>query len=121
MSGQATISEATDAGMQRCIAECLDCHQICLQAVTFCLRTGGEHAREDHIRLLTDCAQICVVTADFMARRSPHHAHLCRECAEICAQCADDCDRLGQHEEMRRCAEACRRCAQSCRGMVRTA
>ena len=41
-----------------------------------------------------------------MARRSPHHAHLCRECAEICAQCAEDCDRLGQHEEMRRCAEA---------------
>ena len=118
MSDQTTQQASHAGGMQHCVTECLNRHQVCLETIAFCLRTGGEHAREDHIRLLTDCAQICLVAADFMARRSPHHPHLCRECAEICAQCAEDCDRLGDHEEIRRCAEACRRCAESCRGMA---
>jgi len=104
--------------MNRCIAECLNCHQICLETISHCLRTGGEHAREERIRLLTDCAEICAVTADFLIRGSAHHAHLCRECAEICTDCAADCDRLGQHVEMRRCAETCRNCANACRAMA---
>ena len=37
--------------------------------------------------------KICVACADFMARGSPHHEHLCRECAEICEGCAALCER----------------------------
>jgi len=36
-----------------------DCHDTCLQAVSHCLDTGGDHARTQHITLLLDCAEIC--------------------------------------------------------------
>lgn len=113
MNDQTTQQAPHATGMQHCITECLSCHQICLETIGFCLRTGGEHAAEPHIVLLLDCAQICAVSADFMLRGSQHQVHLCRECAEICTRCAEECNRLGGHEEMRRCAEACRRCAEN--------
>ncbi|HEX8916326.1 MAG TPA: four-helix bundle copper-binding protein [Humisphaera sp.] len=104
--------------MQKCIQECSACHHFCLSMVHHCLTKGGPHAEPDHVRLMQDCAQICQVSADFMSRGSPHHPHLCRECAEICGQCADDCRRLADDAEMRRCADACQRCADSCREMA---
>ncbi len=56
MSDQTTQQAPHATGMQYCVTECLSCHQLCLETIAFCLRTGGEHAQEDHIRLLTDCA-----------------------------------------------------------------
>lgn len=102
--------------MQQCIQNCLDCHSTCLHmAATHCLQMGGPHVQQNHYRLMLDCAQICQVSADFMLRSSPHHPHLCRECAEICRSCADDCERVGDMEE---CVKACRTCAESCSAMA---
>ncbi|HEY9430726.1 MAG TPA: hypothetical protein VI260_04490 [Blastocatellia bacterium] len=53
MQGQAT-SRITNE-MQQCIQECLNCHSVCLQIVTYCLQQGGRHAggaRHDTARLL---------------------------------------------------------------------
>lgn len=80
-----------------------------------CPEAGGEHTKPPHFRLMMACAEICRDAAHFMLLGTPHHKHLCGECAEICAECADDCERIG---DMGDCVDACRRCAESCRQMA---
>lgn len=45
--------------MQDCIQNCLECHSICANTVSYCLQKGGRHAEAAHIRLMLDCAEIC--------------------------------------------------------------
>lgn len=102
--------------MHSCIDECLKCYQSCLgMGMTHCLETGGKHVEPGHFRLMMACAEICKTAAHFMLLNSPHHRHVCRECAEICAECAKNCERLGGMDE---CVQACRQCAESCRAMA---
>jgi hypothetical protein len=102
--------------MQRCIHQCLGCYQVCTAtAMNHCLELGGKHAEKNHFTLMMSCAEICRTAAQFMLMNSPHHHHICRECAEICDECADDCERLGGMEE---CVESCRKCAEHCRHMA---
>ena len=102
--------------MRNCIEECLRCYQVCLgTAMTHCLWVGGKHTEKQHFSLMMACAEICRTTAHFMLLNSPHHKHLCRECAEICRECARDCERVG---DMQECVEACKRCAESCSRMA---
>jgi len=102
--------------MQACIDSCQACHATCLgMAMTHCLHIGGEHTEPVHFTLMMSCATICQTAADFMLMGSPHHPHVCRECAEICEECAEDCARL---DGMEACVEACRRCAEECRRMA---
>lgn len=109
---------ATKSGaMEQCIQRCSDCHDVCLETVTWCLEQGGEHASPSHIKLLLDCAQICETSADFMLRGSDAHGRTCAVCAELCERCADDCEQM-DGDQMQRCAEECRRCAESCREMA---
>jgi len=97
---------------------CLDCHRSCTEAVTHLLHgtpAGQVHDERAHLVALLDCAQICVTCADFMTRRSPHHEHLCRECAEVCKGCAALCEAHPDPDgTFKRCAEICRRCAAAC-------
>lgn len=109
----------SDADMRECIANCTECHNICVETTIHCLGMGGEHASQDHIRVLLDCAQMCATSADFMLRGSDLHKRTCGVCAEACERCAADCERLaGGDDLMLRCAEVCRRCAESCRRMA---
>ena len=107
-----------DPAVQACVEDCLNCYEICAQAVEHCLRKGGEHAAPDHVRLLQDCAGICRTSADFMLRGSEFHGRACGVCADICERCASDCESLEDDEFMKQCAELCRRCAESCRKMA---
>ena len=110
----APSSAVTD--MEACIDLCHRCETICLSmATSYCLARGGAHAAPAHIRLMLDCAQICATTAEFMARKSAHHARICRVCAEICMACAKSCDGL---DGMEACLKLCRDCAESCRRMA---
>jgi len=105
-----------DDAMQDCVDACLKCYSVCLgAAMHHCLEAGGEHVAPPHFRLMLACAEICRTSAHFMLIGSPHHPHVCRECAEICDECARDCERLGDMDE---CVEACRQCAESCRKMA---
>jgi len=105
-----------DPDLERCIHACLGCYQACLAtAMGHCLEVGGEHVGKQHFTLMMSCAEICRTAAHFMLIGSPHHRHVCAECAEICEQCAADCERLG---DMEACVEACRKCAASCREMA---
>ena len=105
-----------DPDMKSCMDACHECHVTCLHmAMTHCLEMGGRHTEAQHFKLMMDCAQICAVAIDFMARKSEHHQHICRECAEICRACAASCEQL---EGMEDCVAACRKCAESCEKMA---
>jgi hypothetical protein len=97
---------------------CQDCAGTCLQTVNACLDAGGETAGPRLQALLHDCADICETTARFIARRSTHIPHLCRQCAEICELCAHDLDAATDDDCTHRCAQACRRCAETCNGVT---
>ena len=102
---------------EACIAQCRECHNICLDTLyNTCLTMGGKHVEAAHIKLMTDCIQACQTSADFMARGSSLHTLTCATCADVCEACADSCERIGG-AEMKRCAEVCRACAKSCRDM----
>lgn len=94
----------------------LPARQTCLgTAMAHCLETRGKHTEPAHFRLMMACAEICRTSAHFMLLNSPHHKHVCKECAEICTECAKDCERVGGMED---CVRACRQCAESCRAMA---
>ncbi len=103
--------------MEHCIELCEECHGVCIETITHCLKIGGPHSEQDHIRSMGDCAEICALAADFMHRGSDFYARACAFCAEISARCADDCARFGDDPIMQRCAVACRNCAASCQEM----
>jgi hypothetical protein len=111
---------AHQSGMQQCIQECTDCHNICLETVTYCLEKGGRHAERDHIRLLLDCSQICQTSADYMLRNSNLHTRTCSICSEVCDECMKDWQAFADDARMAACADACRRCAESCLQMARS-
>ncbi|NMO16656.1 four-helix bundle copper-binding protein [Pyxidicoccus fallax] len=106
-----------DKDMQQCIQACLECHRVCLETVTYCLRKGGKHAEASHIRLLMDCAEICQTSANFLLRGSELHTRTCFACAEVCQRCADSCAAMGEDSMMKACEDMCRRCEESCRKM----
>ena len=105
-----------DPDMKACMDACHECHVTCLHmAMNHCLEAGGRHAEPQHMKIMADCAQICAVAIDFMARKSEHHRHICRECAEICRACASCCEGLDGMED---CVAACRKCAEACDKMA---
>lgn len=117
MSRHLESFEHIDSAMKDCIANCSECHDLCVAAVAHCLQTGGEHAAPELIRTLLDCAQTCDTSRDLMLRGSPLHQLYCRGCAHACGSCATACESFGDDEALRACAEACRRCMASCRAM----
>ena len=109
-------SEHRSPEMNQCIANCTECHALCIETISYCLAKGGKFAAERHITLLAACADICRASADTMLRGANVHSYTCAACASICEQCADSCSRIGD-PEMIKCSEACRRCAESCADM----
>jgi len=114
------MAHQISAEMRRCIENCSDCHNVCVETIAHCLELGGKHAEAAHIRLLMDCAEICLTSANYMLRGSELHVRTCAVCAEVCERCAESCEALGDDPLMKQCAEICRRCAESCRQMAAT-
>jgi hypothetical protein len=85
-----------------------------METLSYCLGQGGEHAEQEHIRLLADCAELCQTNENFMLRGSELHTRLCRVCESVCILCAEDCEHFINDETMQRCARVCRRCAVAC-------
>lgn len=103
-----------DDAMRTCIANCSDCHDICLETAVYAVRGAMDPA---HVTLLLDCAEICDVSRDFMLSESRFHTRTCAVCAEVCAACAAACE---EHEDplLQRCAVQCGVCEKSCREMA---
>lgn len=112
MSSQEAIA---NDHLSRCLDLCRQCHEVCLATLAYCLRTGGDHAQEQHLRLMMDCAEICQTSANLMLRESGFHARTCGLCAEVCESCADACGKFESDATMQQCADLCRDCAAACR------
>jgi hypothetical protein len=107
--------------MERCIAECEECRDVCVRAIAYCLDRRGSYAEAFHITKLLDCIDMCTACVNLLLRDSPAHRYTCEACAEICEICAESCAAFPDDEAMRACADACMRCAAACRDMVRMA
>ena len=99
-----------------CIEACSSCRDEC-QKMLFqhCLKMGGKHVEEKHVKLMADCIESCQTAASFMLRGSDNAVAMCGTCAEICESCAESCEDL---EGMADCAATCRNCAKMCRSMT---
>lgn len=106
--------------LQRCIAECLDCYNVCTQtALNQCLQESSDRVQPELFQLMATCANICRTAADLMLGNFGLHTQkACAVCAEVCSACADGCERVGELDD---CAEACRRCADACRDIAERA
>ena len=101
---------------KECITLCWEARTRCLETLTqHCLKKGGMHVDENHVKIMLDCIDICQAAADFMERGSTMHKTICAACAEICDACARSCEEMAGDERMLECAKACRRCADLCR------
>jgi hypothetical protein len=103
--------------MKECIQNCTNCHNICVETIAHCVKMGGKHVEDAHLKSLLDCADTCRTSADFMLRGSALYMQTCGLCAEACSRCAMSCEGFGEDAAMKACAEECRRCAESCRSM----
>lgn len=113
------MSNLTPPELKTCIQLCWECRDTCQSTLfNYCLKEGGHHVAEAHVKLMADCIQICQASADFMTRGSAMHASVCAACADICQACATSCAEMDD-DVMKACAEACRRCAEECRKMGR--
>jgi hypothetical protein len=106
-----------DALMRRCIEECLSCFSVCEQTLAHCLKQGGKHVEEEHLKLLIDCAESCRMSAALMSRESQFHHRHCAMCAQICKACEESCEEFGAEPQMKACADACRSCFEACSQM----
>lgn len=99
---------------QQCAGDCQDCHDICLDTIYNCLKTGGELSSSELIQVLHHCASICHTCKDLML----YKPELCEDyyamCANVCFRCAEVCESSG----LVKCALICRQCEKSCREMV---
>ncbi|HJV24682.1 MAG TPA: four-helix bundle copper-binding protein [Aromatoleum sp.] len=102
--------------MAECIDNCRSCELVCLGMATgHCLRKGGRHVEEDHLRTMIVCARTCALAAEVLTTGSSLHRQMCAVCADVCDACIASCEDL---DEMELCIEACRRCKDSCEAMT---
>ncbi len=106
----------TATSKDTCIQNCHECQVTCAQTLSeHCLKAGGDHTQQHHVKAMLDCIAACAACVDFMSRNSDHHALYCKACAEVCKACADSCEKVGG---MDKCVEACRACAETCGSMA---
>jgi hypothetical protein len=104
------------------VAECMERHRLCLEAVTHCLRQGGDYAEESHIKLLLNCSQICMTAADFMIRGCENLHELCEIAAFVCERTVVSCQRWADTDPvLKQCMEQCSRCGEYNRKAVMAA
>jgi hypothetical protein len=110
------------ANTEVCIAECMECHRVCMETLTHSLRQGQAYVEADHVQLLLDCSQICQTAVDFMTRGSDAVCQICEITAYICEKAAVSCARWADTDpKMKRCADVCKRCAECCRRIMMAA
>jgi hypothetical protein len=112
--GDPMATTASNAMIERCIEECLQCVHWCSTCVEESLAHDPAGMKEC-IRLCHECSPVCGTCVTLLAGNSRFAHQLCAACADICEACAAECGKHAAMETMRKCAEACRRCAKTCR------
>ncbi len=114
-----TSEAAIGVDTTKCIQNCRDCYNICIQTAEYCIQMGGEYVESGRLESLMDCADTCRAGANFMAQGSSLQAHTCNVCMEECERCAQLCAEFETDAQMQACTEECQRCIESCREMAR--
>src|ERR1700751_3106253 len=102
----------SDAVVERCIEECLQCLRWCSQCRDESL-TQDPKMMENCIRLCSESIELCRTCVALLTGRSEFSQRVCQICSELCTACAAECGKH-QGETMRRCAQTCQRCAAAC-------
>ena len=76
---------------QSCITACYTCATACNHCAASCLLEKDVQMMAKCIANDIDCAEMCAFAAAAMARGSKHAAAICTLCADICQSCADEC------------------------------
>jgi hypothetical protein len=98
---------------QDCIDACNACAYACDHCAASCLKEEDVAAMAGCIANDMDCAQLCRTAAGLMARASAHAAALCQVCADACRACAAECGKHDMDHcqqcaaACRKCAAAC--------------
>lgn len=93
-----------------CVAACNFCASACLkednvQMMAACIAND------------IDCGEICRTVSILLARDSAHGKHLLKECIEVCEACAKECSRYDMDhckacaKACAECADACKAAA----------
>lgn len=105
--------------LKACIEACYACATACDHCAASCLQEEDVKMMAACIANDMDCAQVCRTAAAFMARGSEFAQQLCRLCADVCTACAEECGQHPMDrcqacaQACRECADACRRMAQA--------
>ena len=76
-----------------CMDACQACVIACNTCAAACLKESDVQMMAACIAQDLECAQICELAVAAMARQSPHAPDICRLCAQICQACADECSK----------------------------
>ncbi|HXD63243.1 MAG TPA: four-helix bundle copper-binding protein [Solirubrobacteraceae bacterium] len=88
----ADLAEDDVVEMRRCIAQCLDCADVCDATARLLSRPAYSELAVIH-PLLQACVRACTSSAEECARHAPHHAH-CAVCERVCRACVGACTAL---------------------------
>jgi hypothetical protein len=112
---------ATEAasGERPALDACVECREVCSEALVYCLSMGGAYLNERLLGDLMDCTALCQAAADLLRRGSGLQRDVCAVLADACDFAAESCGRLAGDDLLQRAADACRRCAHHCRAAAR--
>lgn len=94
-----------------CIEEVRKCHDDCSEAVTYCLRTDGQHGQADRVQSLLDCVELCQTAEDLLTRHSRLYHEVCGLTALACLEASAKCSEL-KDAKLDQCIASCRRTAE---------
>lgn len=95
----ADVAENDIAEMRRCIAQCLNCADVC-DATARLLSRPAYSDPAVILPLLQACVGTCTSSAEECARHASHHAH-CAICEKVCRACVEACTALLASDEFR--------------------
>lgn len=94
-----------------CIDDCREAGELCEEAASHCLRTGGAHAERARVDALIAAAAVGSFLADLIRSESELARPTVVFLADACRAAAASCRELPGDPLLAACADACDRCA----------
>ncbi|MBD1865087.1 MULTISPECIES: four-helix bundle copper-binding protein [Trichocoleus] len=99
-----------------CIEVCTDCHNMCLEVMTYCSDRSCKYIDVSMMSMLRDCAEMTMMCINMIADGSEFAGRTCQLCAEMCFKCAIACDEM-HDDKMTEYAAIFRKCAEHCKAI----
>ncbi|HEY9751159.1 MAG TPA: four-helix bundle copper-binding protein [Allocoleopsis sp.] len=102
--------------LKTCIEACTACHNMCLEAMTYCTDRSCKYLDASMMSMLRDCAEMTMMCINLISDGSEFAGRTCQLCAEMCFKCAIACDEM-QDAKMTEYAAIFRHCAEQCKAI----